>query len=111
MVSAFLHGYGAPTYGPVPVYPKVNPYTDASEAHNLYPYSVSAAKALLSSHGWRIVHGVQTRESATACGKGVKNMSFTRCDLTRAFRSRVPQICYASRSVVFRDETQRGRDL
>jgi peptide/nickel transport system substrate-binding protein len=72
MVSAFLHGYGAPTYGPVPVYPKGNPYTDAYEAHNLYPYSVSAAKALLSSHGWRIVHGVQTCESETACGKGVK---------------------------------------
>jgi len=39
------------------------------------------------------------------------NMSFTRCDLTRAFGSRVPQFVTPLGSVVFRDETQRGRGL
>jgi len=72
MISAFLHGYGVPTYGPVPVYPKGNPYTDSYEAHNPYPYSVAVAKSLLSSHGWRIVGGVQTCEIPARCGKGVK---------------------------------------
>jgi peptide/nickel transport system substrate-binding protein len=72
MVKYFLHGYGVPTYGPVPVYPKKNPYLDAYELHNPYPYNVAAAKTLLQAHGWRAVKGVQTCESATACGKGVK---------------------------------------
>jgi len=71
IVTDFLHGYGTPTYGPAPIYPKGNPYADAFEAKNPYPYSVSTAKSLLAAHGWRIVHGVQTCES-TKCGSGVK---------------------------------------
>jgi len=71
MIKAFLHGYGIPTYGPTPIYPKGNPFADAYETRNPYPYNVNAAKSLLSAHGWRIVGGVQTCESSK-CGPGVK---------------------------------------
>ena len=47
-------GYGVPTYGPVPVLPP-NPFASAPEKNNPYPYNVSKAKSLLSSHGWKVV--------------------------------------------------------
>jgi len=72
MIKRFLYGYGTPTYGPVPIYPKGNRFADAYEAKDLYPYSVATAKALLRAHGWRMKGGVQTCEDASACGPGVK---------------------------------------
>jgi peptide/nickel transport system substrate-binding protein len=72
MVRDFLHGYGSPTYGVTPLYPKGNPFIDSFEQHNPYPYNPAHARKLLASHGWRIVGGVQTCESTTKCGAGVK---------------------------------------
>ncbi len=68
-------GYGVPTYGPVPVTP-ANPFSSAVEKNNPYPYSVSKAKSLLSSHGWKVVpSGTTTCTSpgtgAAQCGKGI----------------------------------------
>jgi peptide/nickel transport system substrate-binding protein len=71
MIKDFLHGYGIPTYGPTPIYPKGNAFADSYETRNPYPYNVSAAKSLLAAHGWRMVGGVQTCESSK-CGAGVK---------------------------------------
>ncbi len=73
-IKTFLKGYAVPSYSPVPLAPS-NPFADANSKTNPYPYSVSAAKNLLTSHGWKMVNGVMTCESpgtsATQCGKGV----------------------------------------
>jgi peptide/nickel transport system substrate-binding protein len=68
-------GYGVPTYGPVPVTP-ANPFASTVEKSNPYPYSVSKAKILLSSHGWTVVpNGTSTCTSpgtgATQCGANI----------------------------------------
>jgi peptide/nickel transport system substrate-binding protein len=57
-----------------------NPFADSNSKSNPYPYSVSAAKDLLTSHGWKMVNGVMTcvspGNSATECGQGVsKNLA------------------------------------
>jgi peptide/nickel transport system substrate-binding protein len=75
-INHFYHGYAVPTYSPVPIQP-ANPFVDATSKHNPYPYSLSAAKNLLVSHGWKVVNGVMTCErpgnTATACGAGVSS--------------------------------------
>jgi len=67
MIKDFLHGYGSPTYGPAPIYPSGNPFADSFERRNPYPYSPARARAILSSHGWRVVGGVETCEDAALC--------------------------------------------
>ncbi|ACU54074.1 extracellular solute-binding protein family 5 [Acidimicrobium ferrooxidans DSM 10331] len=73
-ISTFLKGYGVPSYSPVPLAP-ANPFADATSKTNPFPYSISAAKSLLTSHGWKMVNGVMTCESpgtaATDCGAGI----------------------------------------
>ncbi len=84
IARAVYKGYAAPGYGPVPVYPK-NSFLSAQASHNLYPYSISAAKKLLSSHGWTIhVGGTDTCASPgtgpSDCGAGIPKgaaLSFT----------------------------------
>jgi peptide/nickel transport system substrate-binding protein len=84
IISKLLKGYGVPTYGPVPVLPK-NKDVDSYEENNPYPYSVSAAKKLLSSHGWSVVPGGtdvcnKPGTSSTECGAGIPKgtkLSFT----------------------------------
>jgi peptide/nickel transport system substrate-binding protein len=64
-------GYGVPTYGPVPVLPP-NPFASSKEKNNPYPYSVTAAKSLLSSHGWNVVPGgTTTCTDSSKCGAGI----------------------------------------
>ena len=83
-ISAFLHGYGNATYGPVPLVP-ASPFVSSAERHNPYPYDPAAATALLRAHGWRIVPNgadVCTRPGTAAdeCGAGVASgtkLSFT----------------------------------
>lgn len=74
-ISAILSGYGVPDYGPVPNGPP-NPYVDPSVARGPLSYSLKAAEALLSSHGWTIGSGgvrVCTRpgSGANECGAGI----------------------------------------
>jgi len=74
-IQQFSSGYGAPTYGPVPVYPPTDMVTP-QESSNPYPYSPSEAKSLLSSHGWDVVpNGVTTctrpGTKADECGAGI----------------------------------------
>ncbi len=73
-ITHFLDGYAVPSYSPVPLAPS-NPFANSTSKTNQYPYSVAAAKNLLTSHGWKIVNGIMTCESpgtsATECGSGV----------------------------------------
>lgn len=53
LIKDVLKGYGKPTYGPVPVYPRSD-FVSSEELHNPLPYSVSTARHLLTSHGWKL---------------------------------------------------------
>jgi peptide/nickel transport system substrate-binding protein len=83
-IRLYSAGYGAPTYGPVPVYPPTNLATSI-ESNNPYPYSVANAKKLLSSHGWKVVpNGVTScakpGTASNECGAGIAKgaqLSFT----------------------------------
>ena len=74
-IRQVLHGYGYPTYGPIPLRPS-SPYTTSYEAENHYPYSVAAAKTLLQSHGWHLVpngtsYCASPGTGSTQCGAGI----------------------------------------
>ena len=74
-ISAFMHGAGAPAYGPIPAYPK-SPYLPANAATNPYPFSVSTATNLLKSHGWTVNAGgtdvcQSAGSGASQCGAGI----------------------------------------
>jgi peptide/nickel transport system substrate-binding protein len=74
-ISAFMHGAGAPAYGPIPAYPK-SPFLPANAATNPYPFSVSSATNLLKSHGWTINAGgtdvcQSAGSGASQCGAGI----------------------------------------
>lgn len=56
LIRTSLHGFGHPTYGPVPTEP-LSAWVSAAERRNPYPYSVQAAIALLKDHGWSIHPG------------------------------------------------------
>jgi peptide/nickel transport system substrate-binding protein len=46
-------GYGFPQYGPIPTQP-ANPFISKSATINPYPFSITAARQLLESHGWSV---------------------------------------------------------
>ncbi|MGH9919418.1 MAG: ABC transporter substrate-binding protein, partial [Nitrososphaerales archaeon] len=74
-INRIFKGYGVPTYGPVPVWPH-NPYSSKVEEKNPYAYNPAKAKALLKSHGWKVVRrGVDTCKRAGTgpgdCGNGI----------------------------------------
>jgi len=74
-ISAFLHGYGNPTYGPVPLVPS-SEFLSTSQKVNPYPYDPSAAISLLRAHGWKIVTNgadvcVRPGTAASDCGAGI----------------------------------------
>ena len=78
MIKAVQRGYGYPTSGGVPSQPKSQWVSSAQQANNgqgPYPFSVTNAKQLLTSHGWKEVGGVMTCETpgsgSTQCGAGV----------------------------------------
>lgn len=65
-------GYG---YGPVPAAP-TNQFTPPTATNNPYPFSISKAKSLLTSHGWKVVpNGVTTcvkpGTGRNECGAGI----------------------------------------
>jgi peptide/nickel transport system substrate-binding protein len=74
-VKKALYGYGYPTYGPVPIYPK-NDLSTSQEASNPYPYSPKNSAALLKDNGWTVVPGGVTTcakpgTAAGDCGTGI----------------------------------------
>ena len=66
-VRGILKGAGAVDYGPIPASPP-SPYAPPSATHTPYPYNPSKAKALLVSHGWKVVpNGQTTCQDASKC--------------------------------------------
>ena len=65
-------GYGFPIYSPLP---PNTPSSISGNVPNPYPFNITAAKALLTSHGWAIQNGVQTCTNpgtgAGQCGAGI----------------------------------------
>lgn len=84
IIHGAFNGAAAPAYGPVPAVP-ATAYVPSNAATNPYPYSISAASQLLSSHGWKVVpNGTTTCQSPgtgpTNCGAGIpqgQNLNFT----------------------------------
>jgi peptide/nickel transport system substrate-binding protein len=74
-INAFMHGAGAPAYGPIPAYPQ-SPFLPSNAATNPYPFSVSTAVSLLKSHGWTVTPGgtdvcSSAGTGANQCGAGI----------------------------------------
>jgi peptide/nickel transport system substrate-binding protein len=74
-IKAFFGGAGGPAYGPIPALPD-SPYAPADAITDPYPFSVSAAIALLKSHGWTVHPGgadvcAKAGEGAGECGAGI----------------------------------------
>jgi peptide/nickel transport system substrate-binding protein len=75
LIHATLAGHGYPTNGPVPLEP-ASQWTSPQEKTGWYPYSPSAARALLAAHGWKLTsHGAATCARAGSgssdCGTGI----------------------------------------
>jgi peptide/nickel transport system substrate-binding protein len=74
-VKDVLKGYGTPTYGPVPTFPKTD-FLNPAANQAPFPYSVSAARQLLTSHGWSIPASGAAKctkpgTGAGECGAGI----------------------------------------
>ena len=84
MAKSAFKGYAYPNTGIAPAKPNNNPWLGPVQKEHgglgPYPFSISRAKSLLESHGWKEVGGVMTCQHPAACGSGVKlgqKFSFT----------------------------------
>jgi len=83
VIKGPLKGYGLPTVGPVGTLPLsgVSYLSSTGKQGDPWPFSVSKATSLLSSHGWKVVPGgTTTCTNPTMCGAGIKQgqaLSFT----------------------------------
>jgi len=73
--KGIFNGAAGQAYGPVPAIP-VTPFTPSDALSNPYPFSVSSASKLLTSHGWKVKSGgVSVCEKAGSgssdCGAGI----------------------------------------
>jgi peptide/nickel transport system substrate-binding protein len=69
--KAIFGKYAHPTEGPIPTEP-TSSYTAESKLSDPYPYSISKAQSLLTSHGWHVVkNGVTTCTKSGGCGAGI----------------------------------------
>ncbi len=75
IIKAIFRGYSLTTSGPAPNAPPGNQWIPAIQNENSgqgpYPFSISNAKALLTSHGWSDVGGVMTCQDPSKCGAGI----------------------------------------
>lgn len=74
-INGIYSGAAEPAYGPVPRLP-ASPFTPADAKTSLYPYSVAAAKSLLTAHGWHVVSAgtdtcVRPGTKSSQCGAGI----------------------------------------
>jgi peptide/nickel transport system substrate-binding protein len=71
IIETYFKGYGVPTYGPAPVYPK-NDFAAGAElkAGGPYPFSEANAIALLKANGWDVKPGGTTTCASAGTGKG-----------------------------------------
>src|SRR5580692_2125520 len=110
--KAVYRGYAYPTSGGVPTQPQsqwVPAVQNENGGQGPYAFSVSTAKSLLTSHGWKEVNGVMTCESAgtaaTECGAGVT--AGTKLSLTMDYATGV-QAFQEEVAVYKSDATQAG---
>jgi peptide/nickel transport system substrate-binding protein len=73
--KGIFDGAAGLAYGPVPAVP-VSPFAPSNALSNPYPYSVSTASNLLSSHGWDVKPGGVTTctragSASNECGAGI----------------------------------------
>jgi peptide/nickel transport system substrate-binding protein len=73
--KAIFRGYAVPNSGPSPNTPPNNQWQPAAQRENglqgPYPFSISKAKSLLTSHGWTLQNGVMTCQDPAKCGTGI----------------------------------------
>jgi peptide/nickel transport system substrate-binding protein len=93
MDTTIYRGYGYPTTGAVPTLPTNKWVPTVQHGNGPYPFSVSKAKSLLTSHGWSEVGGVMTCTDPSKCGAGVaKGLKLN------------PTLIYTSGDATFTDE-------
>jgi peptide/nickel transport system substrate-binding protein len=75
VIKGPLHGYGAPTVGPVGNTPVTQFLSPLLKSGNPFPFDPAKARSLLTSHGWKAVpKGVVTTCAAPArCGPGISS--------------------------------------
>jgi peptide/nickel transport system substrate-binding protein len=76
-IHAYYGGLGLPTYSPVPAQP-ANQYSNQTATVNPYPYSIAAARRLLSAHGWKVVPNGTTTCTDPGSGPGQCGPGITR---------------------------------
>jgi peptide/nickel transport system substrate-binding protein len=85
VIKGPLRGYGVPTVGPVGSTPATQFLSAEGKAQTAsgigpFPFSIAKAKALLTSHGWKVVPGgVSSCADPAKCGPGIaagKTLSF-----------------------------------
>ena len=64
-ISAFMHGAGAPAYGPIPAYPQ-SPYLPVQRGDQPVPVQHQHRVSLLKSHGWTVAPAARTSARARA---------------------------------------------
>lgn len=74
-IRGVYSGAAEPAYGPVPSVP-VSEFTPPDAKTDPYPYSIAAAKSLLTAHGWHVVPAgtdtcVRPGTGAAQCGAGI----------------------------------------
>lgn len=74
LAKVVFNGTAVPGYGPIPQ-AQTSDFVSPTQKANPYPFSTSAAKSLLTGHGWTEQGGVMTCSSAgtsaSQCGEGV----------------------------------------
>jgi peptide/nickel transport system substrate-binding protein len=72
VISGPLRGYGSATVGPVGSTPVSKFLSAKGKQGDPFPFSIAKAKALLSSHGWKVVPGGSTScVDPAKCGPGI----------------------------------------
>jgi peptide/nickel transport system substrate-binding protein len=72
VVNGPLRGYGSATVGPVGSTPVSKFLSPQGKQGDPFPFSIAKAKALLSSHGWKVVSGGATScVDPAKCGPGI----------------------------------------
>jgi peptide/nickel transport system substrate-binding protein len=70
LAKVVLNGTAVPGYGPVPQ-GQASDFVSPTQKDNPYPFSTSAAKSLLTAHGWSEQGGVMTCTDPGRCGAGI----------------------------------------
>jgi peptide/nickel transport system substrate-binding protein len=80
VINGPMRGYGTPTVGPVAATPVTRFLSPKGRQGDPFPFSIAKAKALLTSHGWKVVPGGSTScINPAQCGPGIaqgKTLSF-----------------------------------